>query len=283
MTSAHDKLVLRNEQRTDTIHIVIPDTQCKYGVPTAHLGWAGRYIAKKYAGHPKCRICVMGDWHDMPSLSSYDKKGGRLMEGRRYKTDIEYGNRGWDIFNEPIEHEKERYGWEPEQDFFMGNHEYRILRAIDNDAQMDGLVSLEDLAVVKQGIYRVHPFLKPVTYDGITYAHYFTARGTGRPLGGQSIDARIKTIGHSFTAAHQQGLWMGRRELVIGGAHLGLVAGSFYLHDEEYMGHQGNKHWRGIVVCHDVRKGDYDPKPVSIRSLCERYEGKSLGVFLGRH
>lgn len=280
--SQHDKLVLKNEKRTDTIHVVIPDTQAKYGVPTAHLRWAGRYIAEKYAGHPKLRLIHIGDHSDMESLSSYDRKGGSLMEGRRYKTDVKYANDSWDILNEPIEADKERYDWDPDEDFFMGNHENRIVRAIEQDAQMEGLISLDDLAVVNQGIWRVHEFLKPKTFDGVTYAHYFTARGTGKPLGGQSIDARIKTVGHSFTQGHTQGLWFGRRE-IIGGAHLGLVAGSFYLHDEHYLGPQGNTHWRGIVICHDVRRGDYDPKFVSIRSLCERYEGKSLGVYLGRH
>lgn len=281
-TKLNEKLVLKNEKRTDTIHVVIPDTQAKYGVPTTHLSWGGRYIAEKYAGHPRVKIIHVGDHHDMPSLSSYDRKGGKLMEGRRYKTDIEYGNRAWDIFNEPLEEAKTVYDWQPEEHFLMGNHEYRIDRAVEQDAQMEGLITTDDLAVVAQGIWKVHPFLKPVWLDGIAYAHYFTARGTGRPLGGQSIDARIKTIGHSFGQGHQQGLWNGRRE-VIGGAHLGLVCGSFYLHNEEYLGAQGNQHWRGIVICHDVRRGDYDPKTVSCRSLCERYEGKSLGVFMGRH
>lgn len=265
-----------NHFENDTVHIVIPDTQAKYGVPTAHLDWVGRYIAEKFAGRKNVRVIHLGDHWDMPSLSSYDKKGGKLMEGRRYTTDIRYGNEAWNILAGHIE------GHDFDLHFLMGNHEERIVRASNQDAQLEGLVTLDDLQVNVDGTWKVHDFLRPVKLDGVTYAHYFAARGTGRPLGGQSIDARIKTIGHSFTQGHQQGLWTGRRE-IIGGAHLGLVAGSCYLHDEDYLGPQGNQHWRGIVICYDVRSGDYDPKFVSLNSLCKRYEGKSLGVFKGRH
>ena len=41
-------------------------------------------------------------------------------------------------------------------------------------------------------------------------------------------------------------------------AQIGLVAGSCYLHDEEYRGPQAKSEWRGIIVCHDVADGDYD-------------------------
>ena len=263
---------------TDTVHIVIPDTQTKYGVPTAHLGWVSKYIVEKFKGRPNVKVIHLGDHWDMPSLSSYDRKGGRLMEGRRYTTDIEYGNRAWHILTDRLE------GQGFELHFLHGNHEERIVRAVDQDAQLDGLVDLSQLAVNAKGSeWRSHSFLKPVTLDGVMYAHYFANRMTGRALAGQSMDARIKTIGRSFSMGHQPGLWFGRREIVGGAAHLGLVAGSCYLHEEDYLGAQGNDFWRGIIVCYDVRRGGYDPKFVSLNSLCKRYEGKTLGVFLGRH
>ena len=262
---------------SDVVHVVIPDTQAKYGVPTAHLTWIARYIAEKFAGRPNVRIIHLGDHWDMPSLSSYDRKGGSLMEGRRYTTDIRYGNEAWHLLVDPMR------GLGFDCHFLHGNHEERIVRAGQQDAQLDGLVTLSDLAVHETPEWQQHPFLKPVVLDGVMYAHYFANRMTGRPLSGQSMDARIKTIGRSFTMGHQQGLWFGRREVVGGQAHLGLVAGSCYLHDEDYLGAQGNDHWRGIIVCYDVHRGDYDPKFVSLNSLCKRYEGKSLGVFKGRH
>jgi hypothetical protein len=62
----------------------------------------------------------------------------------------------------------------------------------------------------------------------------------------------------------------------------GLVAGSFYIHDEDYKGPQGNEHWRGIIVKHEVENGTYDPMFVSLNYLCKRYEGVSIKKFAAK-
>ena len=51
----------------------------------------------------------------------------------------------------------------------------------------------------------------------------------------------------------------------------GLIAGSFYLHDESYLTPQGHNYWKGIVVKHDVRKGEYSPMFVDLPYLERRY------------
>src|SRR5512135_2199363 len=92
-----DRLAMRNK----TIrHFVIPDTQCKPGVPLDHLTWAGNYCAEK---QPDVIIHI-GDHWDMPSLSSYDV-GKKEFEGRRYVDDIEAGLRGMELFLDPIRRE----------------------------------------------------------------------------------------------------------------------------------------------------------------------------------
>ena len=52
----------------------------------------------------------------------------------------------------------------------------------------------------------------------------------------------------------------------------GLVAGSFYLHNEEYRDVQSNGEWRGVVVLNEVRgDGSYDIMPLSMDYLQRRY------------
>lgn len=267
-----------------SIHIVIPDTQIKPNVPTDHLRWVGQYIVDQFAGKPDVKIIHLGDHADMPSLSSYDR-GKKAMEGRRYVEDVKAANAGFDVLNQPLidlnRHLKARKQgtWWPERHFILGNHEDRITRAAEDAAQLEGLVSLDHLNYAKHG-WKVHPFLKPVYLDGIGYAHYWQNPMTGRPLGG-IVATRLKTIGHSFTMGHQQVLDYAIR-FVRGKSQHGLVAGACYLHDEDYKGYQGNAHWRGIVVCHDVREGSYDPMFISLEYLCRRYEGIDLEEFLGR-
>ena len=104
---------------------------------------------------------------------------------------------------------------------------------------------------------------------------------TGKPYGGQNIETRLKTIGHTFSMGHQQTLMYGLR-FVAGKSQHGLVAGACYLHDEDYKGPQGNAHWRGIIVKHQVKDGSYDPMFISLDYLCRRYEGSSLENFLSK-
>ena len=260
---------------------MIPDTQVKPGVPIDHLRWIGRYIAEKFHGRKDVTIVHLGDHWDMPSLSSYDK-GKKQMEGRRYHADIEAGNLGFRTLDEPIlavqadDRLAKRKLWKPRKVLLRGNHENRIQRAIDADAQLDGVLTLD--ALESPG-WEVHEFLVPVRIDGVTYAHYFYNPMSGNPFTGM-IETRLKNMGHSFTQGHQQTLAYGLRPVpAAGGFHHGLVAGACYLHDEDYKGPQGNSHWRGIIVKHEVRDGQYDPMFVSLNFLCLRYEGKPLSEF----
>ena len=264
------------------VHIMIPDTQIRPGVPLDQLEWIGQYIVDEFAQKPSVKIMHIGDHADMPSLSTWDY-GKREMEGRRYREDIEAANKGFDVLNKPLRDYNlkralsHRAKWEPEKHIFLGNHENRIVRATSLDAKLDGTISVDDLNYKEHG-WNVHNFLAPVNIDGVIYSHYFYSPMTGKPYGGTSIDTRLKNIGHTFTMGHQQTLMYGLR-FVDGKSQHGLVAGACYLHDEDYKGPQGNAHWRGIIVKHEVYDGSYDPMFVSLNYLCRRYEGMTLDRF----
>lgn len=257
-----------------TRHIVIPDTQVKPGVPLDHLSWIGEYIADKRPD----TVVHLGDHYDMPSLSSYDV-GKKSFEGRRYVDDIAEGNLAFELLTKPIKRAAAKaHKKGPRLIYLLGNHEQRIERATENDAKLDGAIGYHDF--VHTGWER-HDFLKIVWVDGIAYSHYFAQPLSGRPYGGQSIDTRLKSIGHSFTMGHQQVFMLGRRETGAG-AHHGLVAGNCYLHDEVYRGPQANNEWRGIIVKNEVENGAYDVMAVSLNYLCKRFENMPLANFLAK-
>ena len=265
------------------IHVVIPDTQAKPGAPTYHLKWIGQYIVDQFHDQP-IKIIHLGDHADMPSLSSYDK-GKKSMEGRRYLQDIEAANEAWQILNKPLNdfnlnRRKTRHAkWQPERHILLGNHEDRINRAVESDAQLEGVISTDDLIYAKTG-WQVHPFLSPVFLDGVGYSHYWYNPMNGRPLGG-TAEGRLKTLGHSFTMGHQQ-TYLTAIRYVNDQQQRGLIAGACYLHDEDYKGPQGNHHWRGILIKHQVNNGAYDLMEVSLDYLCRRYEGVSLDRFISK-
>lgn len=257
-------------------HLVIPDTQVKPGVPTDHMRWIGQYIVDT---QPEV-VVHLGDHWDMPSLSSYDK-GKKSFEGRRYEDDVQAGNVAMDQLNEALikfnRGKKAAQRYNPRRVFLFGNHCNRINRAVEDNAVLDGKVGLDDLNL--DG-WETHDFLEVVWIDGIAYSHYFYNPMNGRPYGGQAA-TRLKTIGHSFSQGHQQILDMSLR-FVGGKSQHALICGANYLHDENYLGPQGNSYWRGVVVCHEVNNGSYDIMTVSLDYLCRRYEGMPLDEFLDK-
>lgn len=276
-----DSLSSHVDNTTDrATHIVIPDTQVKEGVPTDHLKWIGEYIVDHFAGQPNVKIIHLGDNWDLPALSSYDK-GKKSAEGKRVIADINAGNAGFALLSQALEEynakrkqNKEKQWW-PQRILLRGNHEDRITRACQDDASLDGFLSLD---LLKSPGWEVVPFLKPIFIDGIGYVHYWQNNMTGKPLGG-AASTRMKTLGFSFTQGHQQVLDYAIR-FVKGSSQHGLIAGACYLHDEMYKGFQSNAHWRGIIVKHEVRDGSYDPMFVSLDYLARRYTGKSVEEFL---
>jgi hypothetical protein len=262
-------------------HLVIPDTQTKPGVPLDHLNWIGQYILDRRPD----TIIHLGDHADMPSLSSYDA-GKKSFEGRRYRADIEAANQAFDILCEPLEknnrvnRKSKTKQYKPELHLLLGNHEHRINRAVEDDSKLDGTLSVEDLNYTSHG-WTVHDFLQPVCLDGVWYSHYWANPMSGRPYGGTAA-TRLKQIGHSFTMGHQQTLDFATRFLPNGQQHCGLIVGACYLHREQYLGPQGNNHFRGIIVKHEVQDGAYDIMVVSLDFLCRKYEGVPLAKFVAQ-
>lgn len=241
-------------------HLVIPDTQCKPGVDLRHMLWLGYYIRRK---RPDV-IVHLGDHWDMPSLSSYDR-GTRRAEGKRYIHDIAAGNMGMELL---LSQFMGLRGYKPRMVFCIGNHEERILRHVDANPELAGTLSYDSLALTG---WEVVDFLKLKHIHGVAYSHYITHPNTGKPLGG-SAQRRLATIGYSATMGHQQGKDQAEKWLTNGKVLRFLVAGSYYIHDEQYRGPQGNRHWRGVLVKHEVRRGNYDLMEVSIGYLRRQYE-----------
>jgi hypothetical protein len=54
-----------------------------------------------------------------------------------------------------------------------------------------------------------------------------------------------------------------------------------YPHQESYMGPQGNKHWRGVIMLHNVDNGSFDECFVPLEYLRNKYGAKQGEVLQG--
>jgi hypothetical protein len=247
-----------------TSHLVIPDTQVKPGVNTDHLEYIGRFIVDR-----KPDVVVhLGDHWDMPSLSSYDK-GKRNAENQRYQADIDAGIAGMERMLAPLKGMVKK----PRLVMLTGNHEERIERLANDEARLTGKIGYQDLQREAMG-WEVYDFLEPVVIDGIVYCHFFPRSGSGSitqtKRGAPNAKAQLYREGRSCTAGHQQGLDVACAALA-GKLQWGMIAGSAYTHEENYLSPQGTAHWRGIVCKHEVSDGSYCPMFVSLSYLKRRY------------
>lgn len=253
--------------------LVIPDAQVKEGVPLEHLSWAGEAICE----YRPDVIVNIGDFADMPSLSSHDVKGSKYFEGLRYTKDIEVTKEAMKMLLAPLrslqakqKQNKEKI-YKPRMVLTLGNHENRINRAVNNNPMLDGLVSTKDLEYERD--WEVFEFLHPVFINGVGFNHYWPVGAMGRPAA--SPTAIISKLHMSCVAGHQQGKAIAYGKRADGRPICAIIAGSYYQHDENYMDQLSNRHWRGLVMLNDVKDGSFDEMMLSIEYL-ERKYGKKL-------
>jgi len=252
-------------------HLVIPDTQDAPDRPKDHLDWCGQYIVHK---QPDVIVHV-GDGPTLDSLSTYEPKGSKKFENRRYQAEIKSFREAMSRLLGPLrEYQKwtrlsHKPRYEPRLVYTRGNHDFRIERAINADPHtLEGTIGYEDLGLEEAG-WEVYPFLQPIVVDGIAYCHYFPTGKMGKPA--PSARALIANHHMSCFAGHAQGRDIAYGKRIDGKKITAIISGSFYLHDEDYLPPPSNQHWRGVWMLHEVNDGQFDEMPVSIDYLRRKY------------
>jgi hypothetical protein len=247
--------------------LVLPDVQAKPGNDFSFLTSIGNYILAK---QPDV-IVNIGDFADMESLSTYDR-GLKSFEGRSYQKDIWAAREAMDALLTPIYEYNKRAKrnkdkqYKPRMVLTLGNHENRINRAINEDRKLDGLISTDDLPYQD---WEVIPFLQVEVIEGIAFSHFFTSGLMGRPV--STASALLTKMHMSCFAGHAQGRSIAYGRRADGKEMTAIICGSCYLHDEEYLGSQGNNHFRGLYILHNCKDGSYDEMAVPLSYITEKY------------
>jgi hypothetical protein len=248
-------------------HLIIPDPHAHYKFHNRRAEWLGELIADLRPD----TVINLGDNWDMPSLSGYDR-GKRSFQGRTYKADIDSGL----DFNERLWHRvKLRKKRLPRRVFLYGNHEERIARAIDSQAELEGVIGYNDLNL-DYWYTDVVPYTGRtpgiISIDGVSYAHYFVSGVMGRAIGGEhpaysllTKEYQSCTQGHIHVADHSI------RTRADGKRIHGTVAGVFQDYDTDWAGEVNRLWWRGVVIKRNVEEGNYDIEWVSIERLKKLY------------
>ena len=79
-------------------------------------------------------IILLGDFMDVSSLSAWDYDKKRLMEGKRFKKELDRSNKELDFLQQ----------YTKKIIYLEGNHEDRINRYLDKNPEMEGLIEVEE-------------------------------------------------------------------------------------------------------------------------------------------
>lgn len=251
--------------------IVIADTQIDKDSPLDHLYALSKYIWK----YKPETIIHIGDHWDFPSLSSY--ASAKDSEGKRLIDDLESGLSAFRAIMSHTEqrnkkakrNKQERYT--PTKHFLSGNHENRLNRFISNQPVIDGIINLQEM-IENEG-WNFHEMCSPLWINDFAFNHYMENPMSGRPMGG-SMESKLNKLPHSFCHGHQQQFQFARRQNLQGKPHLGVCAGSFYMHDESYRG-ANNTEIRGFThfkyFTNRYGYHDYDVEFISLERLLQDF------------
>lgn len=251
--------------------VVMTCAHAKPDTPNDRFTWLGKFL---YDIKPDMFI-DLGDFDDLPSLNSYDTRNPKSIVSQNYEKDINSGQdareRIWHKFRKNKKRLPYRVGFE-------GNHENRMKRAIGLDPRIEGDkygISFNNLNT-KEWYDDYHEYKnsapKIVSYDGISYAHYFTSGNSSNATSGtHHAYSLLQNRNSSSTCGHSHKRSLYFKDGAYPNGIIGLVAGCFKGSEEKWAGQSNNDWWSGVVVKREVENGTYEPEFVSLKQLEKLY------------
>ena len=252
--------MIRGPDRLEKL-IVIPDAHAHPQYSNDRFDWLARFIASEKPDG----VLALGDFADMPALSSYDK-GKRGFEGRRYVRDVEATRDAM---------KRTMVGWDAPRWMCIGNHEARIDRATSDASEMEGVIGLEDLGYVEHG-WQCAPFQSAVQIGGFMASHHFASGVGGRPIGGMTQAASMaRLLFQSAIVGHSHTLDWARRTRPDGSRIVCIVPGCYADPEqatESWCAGTGHLWWHGVLVLEGVSGGDFESmRLVTMAALKARF------------
>ena len=252
--------------------LVVPDAHSAVETDNRRFTWLGRMM---FELNPDI-IVNLGDLADMNSLSSYDR-GRKSFEGRRYKNDIAAVHDALHKMDHPlveynIQRKNIRKGPRkpPRKVLTLGNHEFRILRAVEGSPELEGVLSIDDLKYHQYG-YEVYPFKQAVEIEGLWISHYFPSGVKGEAISGMNIASNlIQKNMVSSIAGHAHLFDMAIRAKPNGQKVIGLCAG-WYGEQPTYSDATEQLWTSCCTLLRDVHDGTYDAEIFSIERIKREY------------
>ena len=252
--------------------VLIGDPHSSPDTDNRRFEWLGNMILEE---EPELIICI-GDMADLNSLSSYDR-GKKSAELRRYRHDILACHDALDKINKPLElynqgrrNTKRAQRLIPRKVMILGNHEDRIVRAVNLAPELEGTLDIADLKYPEYG-WEVIPYKRPIEIERVYFCHFFPSGVKGEAISGFNIASNIiqknmvsSVCGHSHLYDHAI------RNRPDGTKVIGLCTG-WYGEQPTYNDATENLWWSGLLILNEMNNGTFDVEQISIDRVKQLY------------
>lgn len=257
-------------------YIVLPIGDCHVSDDESNLErfeLLSKFIVDKKPDY----IIIMGDFLTLNCLSNWDKNKRAKMENKRYKKEIDIGNKVLDIIFSDLKQLQSKQKkqkikqYKPKLVYLEGNHENRLTRYLEYDPTFEGFISIrKDLCLDKRGI------------EYISYGEYYYINGIGfthipfnssREISGVDITKKASmVIVDSCVFAHTHRLEMSNYHKQ-GQKHLQQIVtcGCFFEKHEDYVKNKLTRYWKGLILIDNWKYSRFDYATYAISKLKRMY------------
>ena len=177
----------------DTRVIAIGDTHDQPGMPKDRFKWIGRHCAKVIPH----RIVQIGDFASWDSVSTHEAPGSVAHSMRpSFRSDIESCEEAMCLFFKEIK------DLSIPMELTGGNHEERIQRFENKNAETVGTLYIQFEELCARYRWRLHTYGQWLFVDGVGFTHV-PKNVMGKPYGGQNSENQIANHAtHSVVFGH---------------------------------------------------------------------------------
>lgn len=204
------------------------------------------------------KIVIIGDFLSMDCLSDWDKNKKKIMEGKRFKKEIEQGNKALDIIQE---------NFKKEIIYIEGNHEHRVERYLEINPTFDGMVNIPVVLKCEERGIKYIPYKENYNINGISFIHIPIA-ATGRPISGANITKKaLSMYANSVVFGHTHKLEMTCETRHNAGMNKALSVGCFFEGQHDYKLGSVENEWKGLIILETNKNNSFDIKTYNLDDL----------------
>jgi hypothetical protein len=222
---------------------------------------------------PDC-IIIGGDFISCSSLSHWDRNKRMLMEGRRYRADIDTANKALNLMFQDLaklqtrQKRNKKKVYRPTIVYLIGNHEEWVDKYLETHPELEGTIGVEkDLHLKRRGIL----YKEKHIVDNVLFQHAMIGNNGVAIACKHTPKKALEMSSMNTITYHTHKLeLMGESDHPSGVVRTALTGGCFFEGIPKYIPKALPPYWRGVQIVHTLSEAP-DFETLSIERMAGLY------------